>query len=91
MSSFLTVFAKHSEPKTMKLMPLNHRYSTTINYHPRNYTYANLHAATRKSKLQRIHYTSQIVYITSEWYSAAVASAGDIAINKTPLVISPTI
>ncbi len=32
----------------MKLMPLNHRFSTTINYHPKKYTYQNLPNATRK-------------------------------------------
>ncbi len=44
----LTVFVKCPEPTMMKLMLLNHQFSTTINYHPKKYTHQNLHAATRK-------------------------------------------
>jgi hypothetical protein len=47
-SSLLTVLAKGPEPTTIKLRPLNHRFSMTVNYHPKKYTYQNLHAATRK-------------------------------------------
>jgi hypothetical protein len=48
MSSLLTEFVKCPEPTTIKLIPLNHQFLTTINYNPRKYTYQNLHTATRK-------------------------------------------
>jgi hypothetical protein len=41
-SSLLTVFAKCPESTTIKLTPLNHWFSTTINNHPNKYTYQNL-------------------------------------------------
>ncbi len=75
-NSLLTAIVKCPEPTTMKLMPLNHRFSTTINYHPKKHTYQNLHAATRKvsdarrkshlltTKLNGIHSTIPIEHIT---------------------------
>jgi hypothetical protein len=71
---------KVPKPTTMKLTPLNHWFSTTINYHQRKYTYQNLHTPnTRKvsdtrrrshhltKKLHEIHSASQIDHITSKW------------------------
>ncbi len=77
-SYLLTVFAKCPEPTTMKLMPFNHRFSMTINYHPKKYTYQNLNAITRKvldarrkshlltTKLNGLHLAFQIEHITSK-------------------------
>jgi hypothetical protein len=93
------VFAECPEPTTNELMPLNHWFSMTINCHPKKYTYQNLHITTtnvkdarRKShlsttKLNGIHLAFPYHF---QVYFAAVASADNIAINKSPLFISPT-
>jgi hypothetical protein len=64
----------------------------TINYLQRRYTYQNIHAATRKvldaskTALDTLSLPDRAHHF--QVYSDAVASADDIAINRTPLVIS---
>ncbi len=101
-SSLLTVFAKCPEHTTMKLTPHNHLFSTTIKYHPKK-VYISKPPRRNKKGIGCKKKKSSINYKT-EWeslgppnkahhfqvYSAAVASAANIAINDTPLVISPT-